>query len=116
MATLSISISRNNIDADAQSAPARGPQVAERLGVSSSTFQRQLAGKSSVTPDMAVRMSRVLGRSAESWLSSRWGLRRLCVRQAVGLDQVDFGVHPVDQHDIFLDPHSFVLWPTADCI
>ena len=81
MATLSISISRNNIDADAQSAPARGPQVAERLGVSSSTFQRLLAGKSSVTPDMAVRMSRVLGRSAESWLAMQdshdlWQARR----------------------------------------
>ena len=44
-------------------------QVAERLGVSASTFQRLVAGKSRVTPDMALRLSRVLGRSAESWLS-----------------------------------------------
>ena len=44
-------------------------QVAERLGVSASTFQRLVAGKSRITPDMALRLSRVLGRSAESWLS-----------------------------------------------
>ena len=41
-------------------------QVAERLGVSASTFQRLVAGKSRVSPDMALRLSRVLGRSAES--------------------------------------------------
>jgi addiction module HigA family antidote len=44
-------------------------QVAERLGVSASTFQRLVAGKSRVSPDMALRLSRVLGRSAESWLA-----------------------------------------------
>jgi addiction module HigA family antidote len=44
-------------------------QVAERLGVSASTLQRLVAGKSRVTPDMALRLSRVLGRSAESWLA-----------------------------------------------
>ena len=30
---------------------------------------RQVAGKSRVSPDMALRLSRVLGRSAESWLA-----------------------------------------------
>ncbi len=44
-------------------------QVAERLGVSASSFQRLVAGKSRVTPDMALRLSRVLGRSAVSWLA-----------------------------------------------
>ena len=44
-------------------------QVAGRLGVSASTFQRLVAGKSRVSPDMALRLSRVLGRSAESWLA-----------------------------------------------
>lgn len=44
-------------------------KVAERLGVSASTFQRLVACKSRITPDMALRLSRVLGRSAESWLS-----------------------------------------------
>jgi addiction module HigA family antidote len=44
-------------------------QVAQRLGVSASTFQRLVAGKSRVSPDMALRLSRVLGRSAESRLA-----------------------------------------------
>lgn len=43
--------------------------MAERLDVSASTFQRLIAGKSRVLPDMALRLSRVLGRSAESWLT-----------------------------------------------
>ena len=46
-------------------------QVAERLDVAASTFQRLIAGKSRVSPDMALRLSRVLGRSAESWLTLR---------------------------------------------
>lgn len=44
-------------------------QAAERLDVSASTLQRLIAGKSRVSPDMALRLSRVLGRSAESWLT-----------------------------------------------
>ena len=32
-------------------------------------WARLVAGKSRITPDMALRLSRVLGRSAESWLS-----------------------------------------------
>ena len=43
--------------------------MAERLGVSASTFQRLVAGKNRVSPDLALRLSRVLGRSAESWLA-----------------------------------------------
>lgn len=44
-------------------------QVAERLGVSASTFQRLVTSKSRITPDMALRLSVVLGRSPESWLA-----------------------------------------------
>jgi antitoxin HigA-1 len=42
--------------------------IATQLGVSPSTFARVVAGKSSVSPDMAIRLSKVLGRSPESWL------------------------------------------------
>jgi antitoxin HigA-1 len=42
--------------------------MAVQLGVSPSTFARVVAGKSSVSPDMAIRLSKVLGRSPESWL------------------------------------------------
>jgi antitoxin HigA-1 len=42
--------------------------IAAQLGVSPSTFARVVAGKSSVSPDMAIRLSKVLGQSPESWL------------------------------------------------
>jgi antitoxin HigA-1 len=43
--------------------------VAAKLGVSPSTFTRLLNGKSSITPEMALRLSKTLGRSPESWLA-----------------------------------------------
>jgi antitoxin HigA-1 len=42
--------------------------IATRLGVSPSTFARVVSGKCAVSPDMAIRLSKVLGRSPESWL------------------------------------------------
>jgi antitoxin HigA-1 len=42
--------------------------MSERLGVSPSTFSRVVAGKNAISPDMAIRLSRVLGRSPQSWL------------------------------------------------
>ncbi len=44
-------------------------KVAESLGVSPSTFTRLLRGESNVSPEMALRLSKTLGRSAESWLA-----------------------------------------------
>ena len=44
-------------------------KIALALGVNRSTFSRLLAGKADITPEMAVRLSAVLGRTAESWLS-----------------------------------------------
>ena len=44
-------------------------KVADQLGVSRSTFSRLLNGVAGVSPEMAVRLSRVLGGSAESWLT-----------------------------------------------
>jgi antitoxin HigA-1 len=45
--------------------------MATRLGVSPSTFARVVACKSAVGPDMAIRLSKVVGRSAESWRQMR---------------------------------------------
>jgi antitoxin HigA-1 len=42
--------------------------IATQLGVSPSTFARVVSGKNAVSPDMAIRLSKVLGRSPESWL------------------------------------------------
>ena len=44
-------------------------EVAPKLQVSSSTFYRLVKGKSGVSPVMALKLSRVLGQSPESWLT-----------------------------------------------
>jgi len=44
-------------------------KVAQGLGVSPSTLTRLLNGESSVSPEMALRLSKALGRSPESWLA-----------------------------------------------
>ena len=43
-------------------------QVAEHLGISHSHISRIIAEQDAVTPDLAIRLSRVLGRSPQSWL------------------------------------------------
>ncbi len=42
--------------------------IAESLGVACSTFNRLLNGISNLSPEMAVRLSAVLGGSPESWM------------------------------------------------
>lgn len=42
--------------------------IAKSLNVAVSTLNRLINAKSSVTPEMAVRLSIALGRSPESWL------------------------------------------------
>lgn len=43
-------------------------EVAAKLHVSPSTFNRLINEKADISPEMAVKLSIVLGRSAESWL------------------------------------------------
>lgn len=47
----------------------RSADVASNLKVSSSTFGRLINGKLAVSPIMALKLSKVLGRSPESWLA-----------------------------------------------
>ena len=47
----------------------RACELAGRLGVAPSTLSRVLRGASGVTPEMALRLSKALGRSPESWLA-----------------------------------------------
>ena len=58
-----------------------GRELAAALRVSPSTLNRLLNGSSGVSPTMALRLSKVLGRSAESWLEMQsnydlWHARR----------------------------------------
>ena len=43
--------------------------LAKKLDVAASTLNRILKTKSGVSPEMALRLSKALGRSAESWLA-----------------------------------------------
>ena len=46
-----------------------GRELAAKLGVAASTLNRILTGVSGVSPEMALRLSKALGRSPESWLA-----------------------------------------------
>ena len=50
-----------------------GRQLSAKLGVSASTLNRILTGKSGVTPEMALRLCKCIGRSPESWLAMQHG-------------------------------------------
>jgi len=43
--------------------------LAESLGVAPSTLARVVSMRSAVSPEMALRLSKALGRSPESWLA-----------------------------------------------
>lgn len=45
-----------------------GRELAAKLDVSPSTLNRVLTGRSGISPEMALRLAKCLGRSAESWL------------------------------------------------
>jgi addiction module HigA family antidote len=58
-----------------------GRELSASLGVSPSTLNRILTGASGVSPEMALRLSKSLGRSPESWLAMQcshdlWRARR----------------------------------------
>jgi addiction module HigA family antidote len=44
-------------------------EIADKLEVAHSTFNRLVRGNSNVSAEMAVRLSKVLGRTPESWLA-----------------------------------------------
>lgn len=62
--------------------------LAKSLGVSSSTLNRVLGCKSSVSPEMALRLSKALGRSPESWLALQDAYDLWHASQKVDLDAV----------------------------
>ncbi len=67
--------------------------IADKLGVARSTFSRLLNCKSNVSPEMAVRLSTVLGGSPESWLSVQPSFDLHKARQIVdasALERIDF--------------------------
>jgi len=66
-----------------------GRQLSSKLGVSPSTLNRILNGNSGVSSEMALRLSKALGRSPESWLTMQGNYDLWHARQTVNLDTVE---------------------------
>ena len=65
-----------------------GRELAAKLGVAASTLNRVLTGASSVSPEMALRLSKSLGRSPESWLALQGNYDLWRAKQQVDLSGV----------------------------
>ena len=66
-----------------------GRELASKLGVSPSTLNRILTYKSSVSPEMALRLSKCIGRSPESWLAMQHNHDLWQARKRVDLSNVE---------------------------
>jgi addiction module HigA family antidote len=66
-----------------------GRQLAFKLGVAPSTLNRILKGRSGISSEMALRLSKALGRSPESWLTMQDSYDLWHARQSVNLDNVE---------------------------
>ena len=62
-----------------------GRELAAKLDVAASTLSRILKGTSRVTPEMALRLSKAIGRSPESWLAMQDNHELWLARQHVNL-------------------------------
>lgn len=65
-----------------------GRELAEKLDVAASTLSRILKGASRITPEMALRLSKAIGRSPESWLAMQDAHDLWLARQSVNLQSV----------------------------
>jgi len=63
--------------------------VALKLKVSPSTFSRLIKGQSAVSPEMALRLSRCLGRTPESWLIMQNNYTLWHTRKTLNLDEIE---------------------------
>jgi addiction module HigA family antidote len=62
-----------------------GRELAVKLDVAASTLTRILKGLSRTTPEMALRLSKAIGRSPESWLTMQDNYDLWVTRQHVDL-------------------------------
>jgi addiction module HigA family antidote len=65
-----------------------GRELAAKLDVATSTLSRILKGVSRVTPEMALRLAKAIGRSPESWLAMQDAYDLWLARQNVNLQRV----------------------------
>jgi addiction module HigA family antidote len=62
--------------------------LAEQLNVAASTLNRILKKQSGVSPEMALRLSKALGRTPESWLAMQDSYDLWLARKSVKLGKV----------------------------
>ena len=62
--------------------------LAKQLDVASSTLNRNLKGQSAISPEMALRLSKAIGRTPESWLAMQANYDLWHARQHVDLNNV----------------------------
>jgi antitoxin HigA-1 len=65
-----------------------GRELADKLGVAASTLNRIITGASGISPEMALRLSKALGRSPESWLAMQYNHDLWQARRRVKLGNV----------------------------
>jgi antitoxin HigA-1 len=65
-----------------------GRDLAAILDISASTLSRILNGSSSISPEMALRLSKAIGRSPESWLAMQDNYNLWQAKQTLSLDKV----------------------------
>ena len=63
-------------------------KVALDLDVAPSTFSRLIKGESDLTPEMALKLSKAFGRTAESWMQMQTNYELWKAKQTVNLDRV----------------------------
>lgn len=59
-------------------------QAAEALGVSRKTLSALLNGRAGISPEMAIRLSKAFGTSAESWLNQQMQYDLWVAEQSLG--------------------------------
>ena len=65
-----------------------GRELAATLGVSPSTLNRVLNGTNGISPAMALKFSKAIGRSPESWLAMQSNYDLWHAKRIVKLDKV----------------------------
>lgn len=63
--------------------------IAAKLKVAPSTFNRLIRGQSNISSEMALRLSKTLGRSPESWLIMQSNYNLWQAKQIINLDEVE---------------------------
>jgi len=64
-------------------------QLALKLAVAPSTVTRLINGEAGISAEMAVRLSKALGRSPESWYQQQFNYSMWHAKRSVNLDEVE---------------------------